>query len=225
MEAAEAAVHFPVGFSKRDLHPVFFDLRSTSALLVLGNDSEALTRYVRGAKETLMREPFLSVRFIDVLHALQGEADEHVLTASQDVLDLLDGLWQASVEVDVLVVVDIARTLDALGAEGGRLLSDVLVKAFESKGMSVVLTSEMWRTRSLYADWYQAALASECGVWVGGGFCDQTALRFSRLLPEYRQPADATDGFMVSRGSVECVRLVEPSEGTMNEGGGIEHEE
>lgn len=210
MGRAVQSPSFPVGFSKRDLRPVFFDLHATSSLLVLGNDYEALASYVRGAKESLDDAHDLCVRYLDVQHALQGEADEHVLTAPQDVCDLLGELWRDASVVDVLVVVDVSRTLDALGAEGAQLLSDVLVRSFEQKGMSVVLTSEMWRTRSLYADWYQAALACECGVWVGGGFCDQTALRFSRLLPEYRQVAEATDGFMVSRGSVECIRLVEP---------------
>ena len=216
---------FPVGFSKRDLSPLFFDLRSTPALLVLGNDGTALAGFARGAKETLAQTASIRVRFIDVLHVLQGEADEHVLTATHDVVGLLDELWSQATTLDVLVVVDVVRTLDVLGAEGSQLLSDVLVRSFEQKGMSVVLTSEMWRTRSLYADWYQAALASECGVWVGGGFCDQTALRFSRLLPEYRQTAEATDGFLVSRGNVECVRLLEPTDDAVtSENGGDERE-
>ena len=76
----------------------------------------------------------------------------------------------------------------------------------------LLFATEMWRVKSMYQDWYKVASAYGNGVWVGSGFADQTMFKFSRALPEYRQPAARSDGFLAMRGSVVPVRLVEATD-------------
>ena len=73
----------------------------------------------------------------------------------------------------------------------------------------LVAATEMWRVKGLYQDWYRVLSAYGNGVWVGGGFADQTIFGFGRPQPEYRKAAGRSDGFLVVRGSVEGVRLLE----------------
>ena len=105
------------------------------------------------------------------------------------------------------VVEDVA----ALPATASKQLKDYIAKE-QGKGVTgLVAACEAWRCKSLYEDWYKTLSAYGNGVWVGGGFGDQTMFRYARSLPEYRRPAAVDDGYLALRGDAVAVRLLSAS--------------
>lgn len=212
MPAKECSHGLPVGYSKHGIAPTFLSLSDTPFVLVLGNDMGALVRYVKGAWESIgQAEQPPRARCVDVLHCMGDVRDQNVVGTVDELAGLVRDLSSQAMALDLLIVLNVAQTLEAIGTDVACELEALLEQVFTQAHTSVVIVSELWRTKSLYAAWYQAALAAECGIWVGNGFCEQTALRFARVLPAYREPAHAEDGFVVSHGSVELVRLVSPA--------------
>ena len=100
-------------------------------------------------------------------------------------------------------VAGVQTALDIVSADGAAV--------GEAPGvLALVAATDYWRTKALYADWYKALSEEGNGVWVGSGFCDQTALSYARALPAYRAPAQRSDGFVAVGANVVPVRLVEP---------------
>ncbi len=199
----------PVGYSKSDVEPVFVDVAQASMLLVLGNDGEALARYLCGVWATLSFSQESRFRFVDPQRVLGCTDDERILTSEEGIARFARLLSEDSVELDVIVFTSIVRTMDAL-PEGVRMqLEDYLTNARNGSRTLVVAASEAWRTRSVYEEWMRVLSVNASGVWVGGGFFEQTSLSCARMLPEYRNPATRSDGYLALRGDVRAVRLVE----------------
>ena len=199
---------FPVGFSKSSIEPVCFDVRS-SDLLVLANDAESLVRYLRGAYETLRECGMVRYRFVDPQHVLSTD-DERVLTDVGAIESLVDELVGGTCDAHVVIFTSVVQTMARLGQSAGRKLQEYVVDHAGTDGIALVAATDYWRTKALYADWYKALSAEGNGIWVGSGFCDQTALSYARALPAYRVPAQRSDGFVAVGANVVPVRLVEP---------------
>ena len=209
-EAAAAPGSFPVGYGKLAVRPLCFSFSSCPTMLVLGNDIESLSRYLRGARECLERSGSGDYLFVDTGAYLGEVADEHVVQDAQEASARVAAIASGRDPVPTLVFTSIVETMSALTDDASRLLKDYLAKE-RGKGVTgVVAATEMWRARSLYDDWYKVVSAYGNGVWVGSGFGDQTAFRFARSLSEYRAPAARDDGFYSLRGDVTSVRLVCP---------------
>ena len=206
---------FPVGISKSAIEPVCFDIRS-SDLLVLGNDTESLVRYLRGAHETLRGHGGVRYRFVDPQHMLATD-DENVLADKGQIEALVDDLANETCDAHVVVFTSIVQTMVHLDEPIGQKLQEYMVDHARTNGTALVAVTEFWRTKTLFADWYKALSAEGNGIWVGSGFCDQSALRYARVLPEYRNSSQRSDGFVVVGANVVPVRLVEP--GDLGEGG------
>lgn len=209
MRPEGGSLGLPVGYSKRSIAPVFLDVRATPYALVLGNDASALVQYVRGMWTCLEQtsQP-VRVRLVDVMQSTGMADEECVVSTTAKLAELVRCLRSGEYSLDLLVIVNVAQTIEALNAANARDLEALLEEVPGCGCALVVIVSELWRMRDLFSKWYQAAMAAECGIWVGSGFCDQTALRFARVLPEYRAPVHGEDGYVVLHGNVESVRLV-----------------
>lgn len=202
----------PVGYSKSEVTPVSFDFSKSPYMLVLGNDIEEIARYLRGVREMLSaaaESNDLTYWFVDPQKVLGKTGDSHVLQSEAGVATVLDGIEKGSRPCDILVFTSIIQTISSLAPDAASALKDYIGKEKGVGQTGIVAASEMWRARSIYDDWYKVLSAYGNGVWVGGGFGDQTVFKYSRVLPEYRQPAARSDGFYAVRGAVESVRLVE----------------
>ena len=199
----------PVGYSKSGIEPVFASVTQAPTLLVLGNDGEAIARYLRGVWETLSLFGDSRYCFVDPQRVLGNTEDERVLVSQESVARLASSLLEGSLEMDVIVFTSVVRTMEALPKDVRSRFEDYITNERNGNRALMVAASESWRTRSVYEEWMRVLGAHGSGVWVGGGFFEQTSLSCARMLPEYRNPAERNDGFLALHGAVEAVRLVE----------------
>lgn len=200
---------FPVGFSKNHVAPVYFDLEKLGCMLVLGDDLESLGAYLRGVREALDRMSDVAYCFVDT-HRVLGEVnDERVLQDEREVCQFVRQLDAGTAPQRIIVFSSIVQTILGLPPAEGELLGTYLAKERGAGQHFLVVTSELWRTKGLYQDWYKVVSAYGNGVWVGNGFADQTVLRYARMLPACRQRIEPNEGFLVVRGGIDPVRLIE----------------
>ncbi len=209
MGIPEHALLVPVGYSRARVAPVHFDLAKSRVMLVLGNDVDEIGRYLRGLREACACRQDVTYRFVDPQRVLGNAQDDRVLQEEESVCALVRSLDEGDADARVIVFTSIVQTMNALPAHEGQLLETFLAEERDAHAHALVVATELWRAKSIYQDWYRVVTAYGSGVWVGGGFAEQTAFGFARSLPEYRRPAARSDGFLVMRGHVEGVRLLE----------------
>ena len=199
----------PVGYSKRDVEPVFFDVRKFPYMLVLGEDNEVIGAYLDGLREWFGARG-VSYRFIDTDSVLTGaDGDPWVLREMSDVESYVLGLPPNPVQSDYLVLTSAAKTMGALSEQAGAILSSFIVDE-RTKGKTVVIAaSELMRVKGVFDPWFTFLKNPGSGLWVGNGFGNQSVLQYGRTLPEYNRPAARADGFMVARNVVTSLRLLE----------------
>ncbi|MCH3956541.1 MAG: hypothetical protein LKE45_04085 [Olsenella sp.] len=199
----------PVGFGKLSVEPVFFPLERFP-MLVLGNDIEAIARYLTGLREALAVSG-ISYLVVDNAGYLGEVNDPNVVQDAKQLPERLLPTLLGRDPVGVLVFTSIVETVSVLPSTAAVQLKDYLVKE-KGKGITgLVAASEMWRCKSVYDEWYKTLTAYGNGVWVGSGFGDQTMFHYARILSEYRSPAATDDGFVSMRGNVVGVRLLSAS--------------
>ncbi len=205
------ARRIPIGLMRRSLDPVWYDLARTPHLPVLGNDAEALSLFLRGLHDAAARMG-AAWRFVDP-HALLGAThDAHVLSDEDEVVAFVEALCSGAAADEVVVFTNVVSLMQALPESSAQRLQDYIASEQGRGRTALVIAFEFWRVRSLYQDWYRVVTATGRGVWVGGGFSDQTVLRFAQSRPEYRAAAKRSDGFVVTQGGVQAVRLLEPQD-------------
>ncbi|MBR3160323.1 MAG: FHA domain-containing protein [Atopobiaceae bacterium] len=209
MEVPAHALLMPVGYSRSCVAPVYFDLAKSRVMLVLGNDIDDIARYLRGLREACALRQDVTYRFVDPQRVLGDVQDDNVLQEDEPVCAFVQSLDQGGADARIVVFTSIVQTMSALPAREGELLEEFLSEERNAHAHALVVATELWRAKSIYQDWYRVVTAYGNGVWVGGGFAEQTAFGFARSLPEYRRPAARSDGFLVMRGQVESVRLLE----------------
>ena len=210
MMDAASAKRLPVGYAKVGVEPLCIDLRKSPCVTVLGNDADSLACYVRGMYETLSRWPGATYTFVDPWGLLGLTDDSRVLDSMDAVTAFAKGISHVSAEEGILVFTNAVQMLESLDAETSARLKDYITRVANSGVGLLVVVTEYWRTKALYEDWYRAVSVHGSGVWVGGGFADQTAYSYARQLPEYRRQVAESDGFAVMGGEVTPVRLVGP---------------
>ena len=213
MGTAPHALCVPVGFSKADVSPVYFDLERSRTMLVLGNDLDAIGMYLGGILDSVARGPGEAYRFVDPQQVLGDAQDELVLQSEDAVCSFVRALDEGSTSARVIVFTSIVQTMSTLPPGEANMLQSYLATERDAGQRYLIAATEMWRAKALYQDWYRVLSAYGNGVWVGGGFADQTTFGFGRPLPEYRKAASRSDGFLVVRGSVEGVRLLGATRG------------
>lgn len=201
----------PVGFLREEVAPVFFDFGASNTMLVLGDDIEAIGSYLRGMCEAWGQMGREDVCFVDPQHVLGLVNDARVLQDADEVCSFVRELESGGACARVVVCTSIVQTMNSLPAEERAMFEAYVARERDAAERSFVFATEHWRTKGLYSDWYRVVSAYGNGVWAGSGFADQTTFRFARALPEYRQAQFSQDGFLVVRGSVKAVRLVEAS--------------
>ena len=159
---------------------------------------------------------------IDPQHLLGEVDDDRVVPGEAGCVAVLEGIEKRARPCDVLVFTSVAQTVASLPPDASRNLTDYLASERGVDSTKVVAASELWRIRGIYDPWMKVLSAYGNGVWVGSGFADQSTFRFSRSLPEYRQPAARSDGFLAVRGAVEPVRLLEATDEPIDNEGGKE---
>ena len=225
MPPVASPAQVPVGFSKAGVAPVGFDLARSPYMLVLGNDADGIARYLRGVREQLSAAAaagVLTYWVIDPQHLLGEVDDDRVVQGEAGCVAVLEGIEKRARPCDVLVFTSVAQTVASLPPDASRNLTDYLASERGVDSTKVVAASELWRIRGIYDPWMKVLSAYGNGVWVGSGFADQSTFRFSRSLPEYRQPAARSDGFLAVRGAVEPVRLLEATDEPIDNKGGKE---
>ena len=211
-------VSIPVGFCKESVVPLHFSLAKSPCMLVLGNDMDSIGLYLRGLFEALAQARNLDFYFIDSQHVLGEVKDPHVLQNVDEVCGFVRELSAGSVAPCYLILTSVVQTMNGLPDEERELLETFIVTEHHVEGHPIVAATELWRTKSLYQDWYKVLSAYGNGVWIGSGFAEQTVFGFSRSLPAYRELAARSDGFLVTRGMVRGVRLLEPRSSELKEG-------
>lgn len=210
--AAAGPALVPVGYSKPSVAPAFFDLARSPVMLVLGNDLEDIARYLCGLRASLALMAGacgLSYRFIDPQRILGEVDDECVVQDDAMATSVLSDIEHGTKPCDLLVFTSIAQTMASLPVEAQAPLKDYIARERWAGRTGIVAASELWRVRSLYDEWFKVLSAYGAGVWAGSGFGDQTIFKYARSLPEYRQPARRSDGFLCAHGRVTPVRLLE----------------
>lgn len=205
----------PVGYSKASVGPVSFDVSKSPYMLVLGNDIDSIAMYLRGVREMLAQaseQSGVTYYMIDLQHVLGEADDKRVIQSEAGAVAILDGIEKLARPCDVLILTSVAQIMAALPQDAAKALQDYIAQERGVAQTRIVASSELWRVRSLYDPWYKVLSAYGNGVWVGSGFADQTIFKFSRALPEYRQPAARSDGYLAMRGAVTSVRLVEATD-------------
>ena len=199
----------PVGFARSTVEPMFFDANKSPVMLVLGNDLDFISRYLRGMHQTLKDSGNVNYTFIDP-QGLLGETDDvrHVLTTDTTIVPALANIEKGK-PCDVLVFTSIMQTMAGLPGDASKSLQDYIAQERGVGRTALVACSELWRTRNNYDPWYKVLSAYGNGIWAGSGMGDQTVFRMARVLSEYRQPAKRSDGYLAMRGDVVPVRLVE----------------
>ena len=119
---------------------------------------------------------------------------------------------QGEASVSTVVLCDVIGLLEDLGEEGSQLFNRCITGAERSACPSFVLAAEHWQVCNRYDEWFRVVCGQGTGLWVGPGFADQTVFSLTRVLPSYRAPLPANDGFLVSHGAIRPVRFVQPEE-------------
>ncbi len=199
----------PVGFSKKDVEPFFFDVRKFPYMLVLGEDNEVLGVWLDGLREWFAARG-ITYRFVDTDGVLTGADDDPwVLQTLEEVEEYVLGLPPNPVQSDYLVLTSIAKTMSALSQQAAPIINSFIVDE-RTRGKTVVIAvSELMRVKGLFDPWFTFLKNPGSGLWVGNGFGNQSILQYGRTLPEYNRPAKRSDGFVVARNVVTSVRLLE----------------
>lgn len=205
-----APTQLPVGYAKYEIEPCFFDVGKTPYMLVLGNDNDSIGRYLRGLREALAAAGDVRYKVVDPQGLLgAGEGDTNVLTTLEETETFVQDLVAGVIETDIVVFTSIVQTISSLSAPVSQVLTTYLANEQGVGKTSFVCASEAWRVRNIYDNWYKVISAYGNGVWCGSGFVDQTTFHFTRSMPEFRLPAERSDAFLVMRGNVTWVRLLE----------------
>ena len=199
----------PVGFSKKDVEPYFFDVRKFPFMLVLGEDNEVLGVWLQGLRNWFMAHQ-VSYRFVDTDEILsRANEDPWVLRTTEEVEKYVLGLPSNPVQSDYLILTSIAKTMKALSEPAAAILNSFIVDE-RTKGKTVVIAvSEILRVRGIFDPWFTFLKNPGSGLWIGSGFGNQSILQYGRTLPEYNRPAAHADGYVVARNVVTSVRLLE----------------
>lgn len=206
----EARSHMvPVGFSKKEVEPVFFDVRKFPYMLVLGEDDEVIGTWLEGLREWFIAHQ-VSYRFVDTDKVLSRvEDDPYVLRTSEDVESYVLGLPPNPVQSDYLVLTSVVKTMKELSEQAAAILTSFIVDE-RTKGKTVVIAAtEFLRVKGVFDSWFTFLKNPGSGLWIGSGFGNQTVLQYGRTLPEYTRPAAHADGYVVARNVVTSVRLLE----------------
>ena len=200
----------PVGFDRLDARPCAIDAARGTHVLVLGNESGAVHAYLRGVYEVFEGGEAM---FVDTRSSLGHRArSERVLENAEQVMRFLGLVERGEIPVSCVVFCDVVGLLEDVGEEGSQLFARCITGAGRSSCPTFVLAAEHWQVCNRYDEWFRVVCGQGVGLWVGPGFADQTVFSLARVLPSYRAPLSANDGFLVSRGAVRPVRLVQPEE-------------
>lgn len=205
----------PVGFSKASVEPLSFDLAKTPYMLVYGNDNDSIAMYLRGMHECMEAAGnggSLTYCFIDPDKIMGPVEDKNVIQTKAGSAAALDRIEHGERPCDVLVLTSYVQLMSGLESADLTALNDYIANEEGIGHTKIVACTEAWRTRGIYDDYYTVLTAYGSGVWVGGGFEDQSVFRFSRIENEYRLPARRSDGFCCNRGTIQSVRLVEAAD-------------
>ena len=212
---ASTATLVPVGFSKSGVEPVSFDLGKTPYMLVYSNDNDGIAMYLRGMRECMevaSEDGGLTYCFIDPDKVMGQMEDKNVIQTKAGCTSVLERIENDERPCDVLVLTSYVQLMASLDSSDSMALGDYISKQEGIAHTKIVACSEAWRIRGIYDDYYTVLTAYGNGVWVGGGFDDQSIFRYSRIENEYRQPPRRSDGFYCNRGTIQSVRLVEAAD-------------
>lgn len=204
----EPARGLPLGYSFRTLEAASYPLDRFPSCLVTGNDGQEISKYLAGLCEVLATGP-LSFAFFDLASELNVADGEHVLTSVAAVARSIRALSEGNAP-DIVILVDVVRLLKGLPAAEAQMLKDWIAQERYAGVTALVATTEFWRVKSVYDDWFKVISAYGSGLWIGSGMGEQTLLRTARAEAQYRAARRPSEGFAVVNGSAELIRLVEP---------------
>ena len=196
----------PVGYDKHNVSPVSLDVSLQGALLVAGNNLDALLCYARGVHEVLLRNGTNHV-VLDACGLLGREGDESVFASANDVERLLTNS-DVRESLHVVMVIGVMRTIEALGDQASLVLKE-LVSRGSTRGPALVVVTEAWRLSAIYEDWCRVLAQQPVALWVGDGFADQTTIRYTPPLPRLPGRRQVMDGYMVEHGVPRAMRMLE----------------
>ena len=151
--------------------------------------------------------------FVDTRGSLCLPACPNLLiTSVSEAMQALGRVERGESSASSMVFCDVVGLLEDLGDEGSQLFARCITGAGRSACPTFLLAAEHWQVCNRYDEWFRVVCGQGTGVWVGPGFAEQTVFPLSRVLPAYRAPLPANDGFLVSRGAVRAVRFVQPGE-------------
>ena len=191
-EASESSI--PIGFSKENVAPLYFDIGKIPIMLVLGENDEVVAEFVEGLSGIAFPQLGRKAALLDVGATREpGWAD----VLGQDSL---------------LIVPSLSDVLDAVEGDEANAIKGF----FEGNGPSsqpCIIGDALWKlSRYAFEPWYKRLMHYGSGLWIGNGLTSQQALRVGILKTEYRKPVEKDFGYLVAKGAVDLVKLVEASE-------------
>ncbi|MDO4797374.1 MAG: FtsK/SpoIIIE domain-containing protein [Coriobacteriales bacterium] len=202
----------PIGLLKAGAQPLCVSVDPSRPLVVAGDDPESLGRLVEALASMLARDA--------VRHVVVGAARESGVPASLDPMarpdecqQLVCALADGSCEQDVVVLSNVLKLMETLPAPAAEQLKEALSRPAHARRTTLVLVMEGWRAASVYEPWLKACISCGPCVWVGNGLLAQTLFALVTPSSAYRKVLPAMDGYVLDRGLVQEVRLVEPNEG------------
>ncbi len=213
------AQRLPIGLLKAGAQTLCASVSPTRPLVVAGDDIESLDRLVSALSLLLARD---GVRHAVVVTSAQTD----LLCASSRVCgevacrELVQSLCDDACDEDVVIFSNVLKLLETLPMAVEDQLKEVLCRSSGSQRTALVLVMEGWRAASVYESWLKACVSSGTGVWVGNGLLSQTL--FPLVAPGRlpKKPIAVMDGYLLERGQVHAVRLVEPDAGEGEAHGG-----
>lgn len=216
VDSLASATRLPVGLDKVGARPRCVRVGASRPLVSMADDCNALERFVAGICGVLERSQ-LSYRVFDPQGTLWEFGVRHV-TSEEECRDIVESLAQGTCELDFVVLANTLALVESSNPGVAQLLTDAVLRPAPTSRTSIVLAMEGWRAASVYDPWLKAALSTGVALWVGNGFATQTVLPVVHSDAALRKPIPPCDGFVLERGTVHAVRLVEVADGGDEEG-------
>lgn len=201
----------PVGYEKQTVCPLWAWADECTSLLVVGNDRASLDAYAKGVIDVWEHDDAQRCCVLDVQRRMGSGNGVRFVHDVAGFVNLLSEPNDGYELPCMVLMLDAPLTIGQLPVDVRMVFERMMANEAESP-FTFVLLCEAWRLATLFDDWYRSAASRGNGVWVGGGFGEQTVFRLSRIPPAYGSHTKPTDGFYIDSGKIQPVQLLEVEE-------------
>lgn len=204
-------LRLPIGYVKQTVCPLWACTDECTSLLVASNDRASLDAYAKGIIDVWAHDDTQRCCVIDAQRRMGSGQHVRFVHDVEGFVSLLSEPSDGHALPCVVLMVDAPLTIGQLPVDVRVVFERMMANDAESP-FTFVLLCEAWRLATLFDDWYRSAASRGNGVWIGGGFGEQTVFRLPRIPPAYGGHTKPTDGFYIDSGRIQPVQLLEVEE-------------